>query len=460
MNPLTNAVLGVLFVGVGVVATILMYYLRGSIVQEVSRDTTEPAEKAGKGEDRKPYLAEWQRASDDLETDMANIHAIASTGRSIIEPMRTRKKTVSWDDLLIMGAQLAKLPLNKDEPVRTETVIGPAAERPLVIETPVYVSHMSFGALSREIKIALAKGSSAVGTAICSGEGGILDEEFNNAHRYIFEYVPNQYSVTDKNLQRVHAIEIKIGQSAKPGMGGHLPGNKVTSDIAALRGRSPGKDIISPARFVDIRSADDLKKLVDSLRQRSGGRPIGIKIAAGNLEADLEFALASGPDFITVDGRAGATGAAPKFIKDATSLPAVFAAYRARKFLDEFPAHNVSLLITGGLRISSDFAKALALGADAVAIATSALMAAGCQQYRICDTGRCPVGITTQDPKLRQRLQIEQSSRRLENFLRVSTEELKTFARLTGNDDVHNLSLGEIRTTNSEISSHTEIQHV
>ncbi len=147
-------------------------------------------------------------------------------------------------------------------------------------------------------------------------------------------------------------------------------------------------------------------------------------------------------------------------VKDATSIPTIFALYRARKFLTERGADQVSLVITGGLRISSDFAKALALGADAVAVATVALMAAGCQQYRICNTGRCPVGITSQDPELRKRLNTQESARRLENYLRVTTEELKTFARLTGSDDVHRLSISDISTTNSEISGHTGIEHV
>ena len=319
---------------------------------------------------------------------------------------------------------------------------------------------MSFGALSREIKIALATGSAAVGTAICSGEGGILHDELQASHRYIFEYVPNRYSATAENLQRVDAIEIKIGQSAKPGMGGHLPGRKVTREIAEVRDRAEGADIISPAHFEDIRTRDALRRKVDWLRDTSGGKPIGIKIAAGNLEADLEFALHANPDFITVDGRAGATGAAPKFIKDATSVPTIFALRRARKYLDERQLDGISLVITGGLRVSSDFAKALALGADAIAVASAALMASGCQQYRICNTGNCPVGITSQDPKLRARLRIDKSAQRLENFLRVSTEELKAFSRLTGNENVHGLSLSDICTVNSEISGHTEIEHV
>jgi rubredoxin len=181
-------------------------------------------------------LEEFRRASDDIETLMADIHRMAATGESVIEPMRSRKPSVSWDDILIKGAQLARFPLNRDEPVDTRTVIGPKAKKPLVIGTPIIISHMSFGALSKEAQTTLALGSGAVGTAMCSGEGGILAEALGMAHSYILEYVPNRYSITEENLGRVDAVEIKFGQSAKPGMGGHLPAGKVTAEIAALRG--------------------------------------------------------------------------------------------------------------------------------------------------------------------------------------------------------------------------------
>jgi glutamate synthase domain-containing protein 2/rubredoxin len=404
-------------------------------------------------------LDDYRRSSDELETHMADIHRMALTGESVIEPMRSRKPVVSWDDILIKGAQLARLPLNRDENVDTKTVIGPKAKKPLVVGTPIIVSHMSFGAISREAQTALALGSGAAGTAMCSGEGGILAEALGMAQKYIFEYVPNRYSATEENLRRVDAIEIKFGQSAKPGMGGHLPGGKVTAEIAAVRGSPEGMDIVSPSKFPDIASRGDLKRKVDELRKLSQGRPIGIKFAAGDVEADLEFALYAGPDFITIDGRAGATGAAVKLIKDATSIPTIYALSRARKYLDGRGIKDVTLIVTGGLRVSSDFAKALALGADVVAIGTAALMAIGCQQYRICDTGRCPVGIATQDPGLRVRLDVEESARWLANFLRVSTEELKDFARLTGNDSVHKLSVRDLATTSSEISAHTAIEH-
>ena len=406
------------------------------------------------------YLSQWKRGSDELETNMAIIHEMAMTGSSVVEPMRTRRPVISWDEVLFKGAQLARLPLNEDVAVNTRTVIGPNARQPLVIETPIYISHMSFGALSREVKIAMATGSAAVRTAMCSGEGGILPDSMAAAHRYIFEFVPNQYSVNGENLRAADAIEIKIGQSAKPGMGGHLPGSKVTEEISAVRGFPVGQDITSPAHFEDIVDAPSLRVKVAWLREVSKGRPIGIKIAAGHLEDDLAVALAAAPDFNTLDGRAGATGAALKVVKDSTSIPTLFALARARRFLDEQGADGVSLMITGGFRVSSDMAKALAMGADAVAIASAAMIACGCQQYRVCHTGRCPVGIATQDPELRSRLDIELSARRLENFLRVATEELCDFARLTGRDDVHALAVDDLCTTSSEISRFTTIQHV
>jgi glutamate synthase domain-containing protein 2 len=425
---------------------------------EGSGDEPEPEKMTAKKETLS--IDDLIRSSDDTETLMADIHAMAETGKSIIEPMKTKVPVISWNDVLIKGAQLAKIPLNHEDPVNTQTIIGPKAKSPLVLETPVYVSHMSFGALSKEAKLALAKGSAAVKTAMCSGEGGIIPESMASAYKYIFEYVPNKYSVTDENLSKTDAIEMKIGQSAKPGMGGHLPGDKVTEEIAKVRGFKKGEDIISPAHFSDIKSKADLKKTVDMLREKSGGKPIGIKIAAGNIEADLEVILFAKPDFVTIDGRAGATAAAPKFVKAATSVPTLFALYRARKYLDDKGAKDISLIITGGLRISPDFAKAIAMGADAVAIATTAMMAIGCQQYRICQTGKCPMGIATQNPELRERLDIDRSAKQLENFLIASTDELKSFARLTGNSDVHHLSVKDLCTTNSEISGHTNIGHV
>ena len=419
------------------------------------------AEKEKSSNDNKleNYLKEYSREFDEVEKNMADIHTMAITGKTIISAMGTKLPVVSWKDILILGGQLNKMPLLDHEEVSLKTVIGKNAKKPMILESPVFVSHMSFGALSKEAKTALAIGTSKVKTAICSGEGGILPEEFENAYQYIFEYVPNKYSVNDENLKKVSAIEIKIGQGTKPGMGGHLPAEKVTEEIAKIRGKKVNEDIISPSKFEEIKTKEDLKALVSELRTKSEGRPIGIKIAAGHIEEDLEFACFAKPDFITIDGRGGATGASPKIIKDATTVPTIYALYRARKYLDE---HNedISLIITGGLRTSADFAKAIAMGADAIAIATAAMIAIGCQQYRICNSGRCPVGIGTQDPELRKRFNIEESSKRLENYFNVINEELRTFARITGNNDIHKLSNYDIVTTNSEISKNTNIKYV
>lgn len=401
-----------------------------------------------------------QKTEDSHETFFADIDRMAETGESVIEPMQTRKPTISWEDILIQGAQLARIPLNHEDMVETETIIGPGAKRPMTISTPVYISHMSFGALSKEAKIALARGSRLMQTAVGSGEGGVLPEARDASGCYIFEYVPNRYSVSEETLASVDAIEIKFGQSAKPGMGGHLPGTKVTTEIASIRGFSEGADIISPAHFEDILTREQLKNKVSWLREVSQGRPVGIKIAAGHIEADLEVALFAEPDFITIDGRAGGTGASPKFVKGSVGVPTPFAIYRARQYLNEQKAWDVSLVGTGGLRVSSDFAKALAVGADAVAISTSALIAIGCRQYRVCNTGKCPMGIATQDQALRANLDVDRAATRLHNFLRVSTAELQDFARLTGNSSVHGLSCCDLCTTNSEISNHTSIRHV
>ena len=392
------------------------------------------------------------------EPQLTDIDVMAETGESIIEPMRTREPVISWDEVLVVGAQMSRLPLNEDEPVSTRTVIGPAAKHPLEIEAPLTITHMSFGALSREAQIALARGSAAVGIAMSSGEGGILPEAMETAHRFIFEYVPNRYSVTEEYLRKVDAVEIKLGQSAKPGMGGHLPGNKVTEEIARIRGFAPGTDITSPARHADIRTPADLRDKVAWLRDATGGRPVGVKLAAGDLEADLEAILVSGPDFITIDGRAGATGAAPKYVKRSASIPTIFALERARVILDRHGS-DASLIVTGGLRVSSDFVKAIAMGADAVAIGTAALLAIGCRQYRICHTGRCPVGIATQDPELRRNLRVDHAAGRLERYLAVSINEIRTFARMMGRHDVHDLRVSDLRTVNTEISGYTRIAH-
>ena len=219
-----------------------------------------------------------------------------------------------------------------------------------------------------------------------------------------------------------------------------------------------GQDVIAPSRFPGIETKEDLKTLISQLRMASDGRPIGVKIAAGHIEKDLAFCVYAEPDFITIDGRGGATGSSPKFLRDSSSVPTIYALHRARKYLDSIGS-DISLIITGGLRVSSDFAKAIAMGADAVAIASAALMALGCQQYRICGSGMCPVGIATQEADLRMRLEPDAAAARVANFLNVSLEELKTFARITGHERLHDLSVDDLCTISREISEFTNIPH-
>jgi len=414
------------------------------------------AAEAGSGLDT--YLAEWSRNEYMKEEKFSTIQKLAITGKSDISPMGTRKPFAGMETLLFRGAQFGRFPLDESEPVSSRTVIGPGAEHPLEIEIPFYVSHMSFGALSKEAKIALAEGSRQVHTAMCSGEGGMLPEEREHAERYIYEIGTAAYTRNESSVRAADAVEIKIGQAAKPGMGGHLPAEKVTPEIAKVRGLPPGEPSIAPNRQPDVDSPESLRRLVDTFREQSGGKPIGVKFTAGRIEEDLEFVLAAKPDFITIDCRGGATGAAPTFIRDHVCLPPIFAIRRARRFLDE-AGSDITLCVAGGFRDSTDIAKALALGADAVALATASLVAIGCQQYRICNTGNCPVGITTQDPALRARLHIPASVERFVNFYSATREELETLARINGRADVHDLDLTDVFTISDDVARATDIAH-
>lgn len=420
-------------------------------------NTVSGAQNTSEAPDPLAYPPEYIK-TDSPYRCMKEIHQMALTGKPIIEAMGTTMPVPGFDDVLILGAQLNPMPLEADTPVSIKTIIGRHAKKPMELSGPAYISHMSFGALSKEVKIALAKGTAMAGTATCSGEGGILPAEMEAAHKYIFEYVPNKYSVTPENLENADAIEIKIGQGTKPGMGGHLPGEKVTPEIAEIRNKPLGQDVISPSTIPGIRTKEDLKDLVTQLRLASKGRPIGIKIAAGRIEKDLEFCVYAQPDFITIDGRGGATGASPKIIRDATSVPTIYALHRARKYLDSVGS-DIDLVMTGGFRISSDIAKALAMGADAVALASAGMVAAACQQYRICGSGNCPVGVATQDPELRARLKVDAAAQRVANYFRATFAELETFARITGHEDIHEMNVDDLCTISREIAEYTDIRH-
>lgn len=407
------------------------------------------------------YLGDWERETDKEEPEMRSIYEKAATGKSSVTAMRSLKWKNPWEDIIFLPAQLAKLALDeKDCQVSLKTIIGPNAKKPLEIDLPYYVSHMSFGSLSKEAKIALAKGSAAVKTAMCSGEGGMIPEERKASYRYIFEYSTGRFGVTEAVLKQADAIEIKVGQAAKAGLGGHLLGPKVSEEISKIRNVEAHRDVISPANHRDLRSKEDWIELLDYLRTISGGVPIGIKIVASKIEADLEVALEYKPDFITIDCRGGATGAAPTHIKDNVCYSAPYAIFRARKYLNAKGVKDISLVITGGFRTSGDIAKALAMGADAVALSTLPMIGIGCQQYRVCHEGTCPVGIATQEPRLRSRFDIDKSAKMLENLFRLYQHEVSDFARICSKTNIHELDVDDLAAQSREISEHTNIKHV
>jgi methylamine---glutamate N-methyltransferase subunit C len=407
------------------------------------------------------YLGLWARRDDPLEMHMHDIHAMSRGTHEFVEAMASEKRDYAgFDDLYFLPGQLAVLPLLDDEPVETSVTIGKNAKKPLQLRAPVYVSHMSFGALSKEAKMALAHGSALFGTMICSGEGGMLPDERALAAQYVFEMASGYFGWTEEHIMQADGIEIKMGQSAKAGLGGLLPGHKVTPEIAAVRGLQPGQEARSPARFRDINSLEDMKARIKWIRSINPAIPIGIKFAASRIERDIAAACELDVDWITLDGRAGGTGAAGKHVKDNICVPTVFALPRARKWLDEHGVTNMTLCVTGGFRTAADVAKALALGADAVALATAALMAIGCQQYRACSSNNCPVGIATQKLELRQRFDYTISSKRLNHFFEGMTAQMTDFARMCGRRRLGDLSYEDLATTSSEIAMHTPVAHV
>lgn len=345
-----------------------------------------------------------------------------------------RERLPKWDSIQITTAQLNRMPLLDDEDVITEVTIGSKARKPLKLDIPLFVSDMSFGALSEEAKIALAKGAELSGTGICSGEGGMLPEEQQNNSKYFYELASGRFGFDMEKVKVCQAFHFKGGQGAKTGTGGHLPGEKVKGKIAAVRGLDEGQSAISPSRFPDWTSLGQIKEFTDEVREATGGIPIGYKLSAQRVEEDIQAALDVGVDYVILDGRGGGTGAAPLIFRDHISVPTIPALARARRFLDEKGADHISLIITGGLRVAPDFIKALALGADAIALSNSALQAIGCLGMRACHTNNCPVGIATQKEGLRKRMVIDESAKRLNRFFDASTELMKVMARACGHD--------------------------
>ena len=391
------------------------------------------------------------------EPTVARIHALARKGLTghhgeMAAMGVARKDLPHWDDIQILTAQLATKPLADEDPVSTELVIGPRAAKPLRLKIPLFVSDMSFGALSEEAKIALARGAELAGTSICSGEGGSLKEEREANSRYMYELASAKFGWTPELLEEVQAFHFKGGQGAKTGTGGHLPGAKVTEKIAETRGLEPGQDAISPATFDTPSTVKEFRRFADQVRERSAGIPVGFKLSANHIEADIDFALEATADYIILDGRGGGTGAAPLLFRDHISVPTIPALARARAYLDRRAGRDVTLIITGGLRMPEDFVKAMALGADGIALANSAIQAVGCVAARICNTNNCPTGIATQKQELRRRLDVEAGAKRLATFFDASVKLMQVMARACGHDSLAGFRKSDLTTWKREMA--------
>ena len=370
-----------------------------------------------------------------------------------------RQALPRWDSVQILTAQLARRPLADDTPVETTTVIGPRANRPITLSMPLFVSDMSYGALSEEAKVALAKGAQLAGTGICSGEGGMLPEEQAANERYFYELASGRFGWSLDKVKLCQAFHFKAGQGAKTGTGGHLPGEKVVGKIAEVRGLNEGEPAISPSRFDDLATVEDFRRVAEQVRSATDGIPVGFKMSAQHIERDLDFALAVGVDYVILDGRGGGTGAAPLIFRDNISVPTMIALARARRHLDTRRAQDVSLVITGGLRTESDFVKALALGADAIAVANSAIQAIGCLGMRACHTNNCPVGIATQKPSLRRRLEIDKSAARLQRYFEATTELMRILARACGRSSLNTFDIEDLTTYDRDLADLTGIPY-
>jgi glutamate synthase domain-containing protein 2/nitrite reductase/ring-hydroxylating ferredoxin subunit len=370
-----------------------------------------------------------------------------------------RDQLPRWEDLQILTAQLQRLPRLDDATIGTDLVVGPGAKRPLRLDIPLFVSDMSFGALSEEAKVALARGAELAGTGICSGEGGMLSDEQESNSRYFYELASARFGYSMDKVKKAQAFHFKGGQGAKTGTGGHLPGNKVVGRIAEVRDLAPGTPAVSPPRFPDWERLEQYRDFAAEVREETGGIPIGFKLSAQHIEEDIDAALEIGVDYIILDGRGGGTGAAPLIFRDNISVPTIPALARARRHLDGLGKSDVTLIITGGLRVPADFVKAMALGADAVAVSNSALQAIGCLGMRACHTDNCPVGIATQKPGLRQRLVIEQSAQRLERFFQAAVHLMQVTARACGHSHLRELSPHDLTTWNREMAHLTGIAY-
>ena len=388
----------------------------------------------------------------------------ARSGKHRVRGCGTTRKLPTFDDLVLLSAGLSRMPVDTyREDAVTRTVLGARfAKKPLVIETPIMIAPMSYGAISKEAKIALSMGSARVGTAMNNGEGGLLPEERANSYRQIIQVCPSRFGFSLHTLEQSDAIELVFGIGAKPGLSGHLMAEKVTAEIAAFRQLPVGIDLASHPRHGDIFGADDLPVKLAELREITNyEKPIFLKVGAGRVYEDVKIAAKVGVDGVVIDGMQGGTGAGPKVAIDHLGMPTLAAVVQATRALEDMGVKDeVNLIIAGGIRDGADVAKAIALGADAVYVGTGALVAMGCTVCLQCEKGECEFGIGTQKPELRERLQVKLAAQHVANYLTALTNELVIMAKACGKSNIHNLEREDLRAVSLEACAMTGIPFV
>ncbi len=414
------------------------------------------------------HLSEEESAGYDRSV-IDYIRRAAATGLYEIRGLGAKRKVASFDDLVFLGASLSRYPLEGyREKCSTRTVLGTRhAKKPIELATPITIAGMSFGALSARVKEALGRAATALGTSTTTGDGGMTSEERESSKTLVYQCLPSRYGFIPDDVRKADAIEVVIGQGAKPGGGGMLLGQKVNPRVAAMRTLPAGVDQRSACRHPDWTGPDDLVIKINELREVTDWeKPIYVKVGATRVNHDVKLAIHAGADVIVVDGMQGGTAATQTVFIEHVGIPTLAALRQAVEAIDDLDMRGkVQLIISGGIRSGADVAKALAMGADAVAIGQGVLMAFGCNSdswvtpdgshvpalddyarlgttpghCHHCHTGRCPVGVTTQDPVLEQRLDPSIGARRLTNYLKTLTMEITTIARACGKQDVHHL---------------------